>query len=134
MMWLLVGLAIADVPPPPGYEEQCTVEKMQVDGLVCKECSASFQGREECEALEKEEYVAKCKTNGASVWKEVLCKTGAEPAAAAPEAKTPEPKGEELVEPPKKEVEREEKGCATAPGGAFGLSLLALAMVRRRSV
>ena len=134
MMWLLVGLAIADIPPPPGYVEQCTIEKMQEAGASCTECSASFQGREDCEALEKDGYVQKCKTSGASVWKEVLCKD-AENAAppGGPEAKAPEPKGEELVEPPKKaSVEREEKGCATAPSGALGLSVLTLGFFRRR--
>ncbi len=73
---LASGIARADLPPPEGYVERCTVEVCGAAGGEM--CRASFKGRETCEALEARGYTARCRTRGASVWAEALCKPEAQ--------------------------------------------------------
>ncbi len=113
-MVLTASLAFADLAPTPGYVETCTPDRCE--GRESASCSASFQGRAECEALEQKGFVQVCRTNGASVWSEVFCK-GAASGTADP------------VNPPA--VSR----CDTAAAGVGGLGvmvLLAAALIRRK--
>jgi MYXO-CTERM domain-containing protein len=76
--------ARADVPPPEGYVEACTVEK-QAPGQECVLCGDSYyKTPNACAAkLEPDGYTKACRTRGASTWKEVWCKKGkAAPAAS----------------------------------------------------
>lgn len=73
--------AAADIAPPPGYEETCTLEQVQVAGNSCVECRGSFQDREACATeWSPQGYEKACQTRGASVWTEIWC-TAADPAA-----------------------------------------------------
>ena len=87
---LLLGLVIpslaqADVPPPPGYVESCTVEA-QGASVECTLCGDAYHG--DVDACEKKHgpagFQRRCRTSGASVWKEVWCKTSAAPPPAVP--------------------------------------------------
>lgn len=71
---LLFLTARADLPPPPGYVEVCTVAIQCGSDTPGKVCSAYHSGREACDALEQEGWSRMCKTAGASVWNEVFCK------------------------------------------------------------
>lgn len=84
---LLLSLAQADIPPPKGYVESCTVANHATEGRECVTCEGYYGGREPCEKLEAEGYTKACQTRGASVWTEVMCRA----AAAAPVPPPPEP-------------------------------------------
>jgi hypothetical protein len=94
MLWtlLVATLAHADIPPPPGYVESCTVEKQTRPGKECVSCNGYHGGREPCEALEAQGYAKVCQTRGASVWEEVLCKDA--PGGTATPTETPAPKSD----------------------------------------
>lgn len=67
--------ATADVPPPPGYVETCTVEKQCKKDEEGDACSAWHGDRDKCEKKHAQDgFVRKCKTRGASVWTEVYCR------------------------------------------------------------
>jgi hypothetical protein len=74
MLWLFASLALADLAPPRNYVESCTLEKRQRAGQECVACRASYMGREQCEPHEAQGFASVCKSRGASVWNEVLCK------------------------------------------------------------
>ena len=85
--------ARADVPPPEGYVEQCTVEKL-APGQECVLCGDSYyKTPDACAAkLEPSGYAKACRTRGASTWKEVWCKKGkgaAVPSASAASSAAP---------------------------------------------
>lgn len=145
---LALGLAVpsiarADIPPSPGYVETCTVENEQRPGEECVLCGDAYHG--ERDACEKQHgpagYARRCRTAGASVWKEVWCKQSA--AAAGPPvaagdaggAKTggSQSSGEAKPAAPAAKA----GGCSVGGAGAGGWSLLvlglALAGVRRRA-
>ena len=94
-LFLALQVARADVPPPNGYVEDCTVQRQQQKGEECQACKAWYGGREDCVALEGQGYVSRCRTRGASVWGEVLCR----PASAAPPL-PPAPVGPAIPEVP----------------------------------
>lgn len=87
MIPALFAVALADVPPPKGYVESCTVANHGKD--TCKTCRGWHGGREDCEALEEQGYVSMCKTRGASVWSEVMC--GGRPGPNSPQPVAPVP-------------------------------------------
>ena len=77
-----VPLAFADVPPPIGYVEQCTVEKQQTGGVSCVACQNDYRsfigdaGPSACQVqYESQGYAKACKSYGASVWTEVWCRS-----------------------------------------------------------
>jgi hypothetical protein len=83
-----VPLAIADIAPPPGYVEQCTVEKQQAVGKSCVACPNDYRstfadaGPSACQVqYEPLGYTKACNSYGASVWTEVWCR--ADPDAGA---------------------------------------------------
>jgi MYXO-CTERM domain-containing protein len=119
---LIPALAAADIPPPDGYKESCTLEAYAKDGRECATCSAWHGGHEQCDPLEAKGMTSQCKTYGASAWSEVWC--GPAPAPKDPPPATQTPKGARGC------------GCSTgaaggAAGGAVAL-LLGLALVLRR--
>jgi 3-methyladenine DNA glycosylase Mpg len=71
----LASSALADVPPPPGYVEQCTVEKQCQKNEDGDACSAWHGDHDKCKKLHQSDgFVYKCSTRGASVWTEVYCR------------------------------------------------------------
>lgn len=79
---LVIGGATgrADVAPPRWYVERCTLEREQKAGETCEVCSTYHAKRDACETkLEPKGYAQRCRTRGASVWREVWCKSGGEP-------------------------------------------------------
>jgi uncharacterized protein (TIGR03382 family) len=118
--------ARADVPPEPGYVEQCTVELQQKAGETCLACSGSYHGDTEVCAREHAPngYARRCQTRGASVWGEVWCKAGQASASTDPTV------------PAQPAPQARKGGCQTGPGGlaGWGLVLAAMWLVRRRPV
>ncbi len=82
----LVALpALADVPPPAGYVEQCTLAKKQTATNDCLECAGMHGQTLRCRNLLAPycyQYV--CQTYGASGWTEVLCRAKDANAPAVP--------------------------------------------------
>ncbi|MCA9513514.1 MAG: hypothetical protein KC635_01075 [Myxococcales bacterium] len=117
---LLVGAAastaLADVPPPPGYVEQCTVKKQQGEGEHCYSCSAWHGDYDACVKRFKDtDYTRRCKTRGASTWSEVWCHKGPEP-KVPPGLGTPAPKkGDDGAPPPTPAPEPEKDDGAPPP-------------------
>lgn len=140
--------AFADIAPPPGYVEKCTVENHQKDGKTCTSCSADFKSRDRCESeLGPKGYTRACRTRGASVWTEVWCHeakpepapdpspTGPAPAptepAPAPEQSAPTPEVKAADVQPKRDGKCAGGGLETAL--PLALAALALATRLRRS-
>jgi hypothetical protein len=68
--------AMADMPPPDGYVEQCTVAKLQTASSECLECRAWVSHRSRCtNFLVPYCYNRLCQSYGASAWTEVFCRT-----------------------------------------------------------
>jgi hypothetical protein len=77
--------ARADVPPPPGYVETCTLPKQSHKGDDCLECRAYYGNREHCSAsLASYRFARRCQTAGASTWSEVWCRGGGPTAPKVP--------------------------------------------------
>lgn len=93
-------MALADVPPPPGYVETCTISKQQGEGEHCYSCQAWHGDRDACvKRFEGSDYSRRCRTRGASVWTEVWCHKGPVPKVTrGPEH--PEPKRDEAAPAP----------------------------------
>lgn len=139
--------ALADLAPPPGYVEKCTVENHQKDGKTCTSCAADFKNRDRCESeLGPKGYTRACRTRGASVWSEVWCLEGkpapapTEPAptpaepAPAPEQRAPTPEVKAADVQPKRDGKCGAGGLGTALPLALALGSLALtARARRRT-
>ena len=73
--------ARADIPPPPGYVEQCTVEKQTGPGRTCETCSTSRRDEPgTCGTKLGAGFTQRCRARGATVWSEVWCRadTGAD--------------------------------------------------------
>lgn len=74
-----VSLAFADVAPPAGYVEQCTIDKQQAPGKSCVACQndyRSFVGDAGDKCVQQYEplgYTKMCKSWGASAWTEIWC-------------------------------------------------------------
>lgn len=146
---LVASIARADLAPPPGYDEPCTVEKVQKEGQDCKLCKTYYGNpTDHCSKEVGEGYSQSCRTNGASVWSEVWCKPAGTvaPSPSPTPSSTPEP----IATPtpssaaPDASTTRPSSGggCALAPTGPvgagspwlYGLAVAALmAASRRRS-
>jgi hypothetical protein len=74
--WLLIGAALADVPPEPGYVEMCTVERA-CDARGGESCGAWHGDPDACKGLGARGLTFVCRTAGASTWSEVWCVGGA---------------------------------------------------------
>lgn len=86
MMSLFLTLALADVPPEPGYVETCTPEQA-CPGRASGVCSAWYGGSEECEPYRAKGWEKACQTRGASTWQEVWCAPGGAAPAPLPPAR-----------------------------------------------
>lgn len=64
----------ADMPPPPGHVETCTLEARRLPGQECRVCGAYFGSRAECDQLGTQGYRSQCRSYGASVWREIWCR------------------------------------------------------------
>ena len=75
LLSFLAATAYADLPPPEGYVEQCTIArqcKKDEDGTTC---SAWHGDRQKCKKEHATDgYTYKCSTRGASTWTEVYCR------------------------------------------------------------
>jgi len=122
--------AQADVPPPPGYVETCTVAQQQTGGARCEECRASFQDASACATrFASTQMQQRCKTSGASVWTEVWCETrvATDPTVPAPApAPTPAPAPEASPATSVSAEQADASSCAVASPGASRASGLAL--------
>ncbi len=81
----LVSAARADVPPPEGYVEQCTVELQQHADAICEACGSYYATVQKCPTqYASTPFQKRCQTSGASVWTEVWCRprTSSDPAVA----------------------------------------------------
>jgi hypothetical protein len=86
---LVTGLAPsrarADLAPPPGYVETCTLEKQKKPELECHSCAAYHGNAMHCpESLEAYGFKQQCRSRGASVWSEVWCRPASTSAAKVP--------------------------------------------------
>ena len=77
--WLTAPLAQADVPPPNGYEERCTLQKSCPLGQECLLCPADYRDEVQDTSVCKRSlgslgFQKKCQSWGASVWDEVWCR------------------------------------------------------------
>ncbi len=71
---LVPVIASADIPPPPGYVETCTIKNQCVGDEVGDLCSAWHGDRDACKKRHANTgFVYKCRTSGASTWSEVWC-------------------------------------------------------------
>lgn len=125
---VLAPVAHADIAPPPGYVEACTVPRVQASnpGQTCVSCDAWHGGREGCEAYEAKGFIRRCKTRGASTWDEVLCKAGTPD--EAPPSEEPSPEREAEAAAPAA------GSCSVGggPGGVAWLVVVGMLAVRRR--
>jgi hypothetical protein len=72
----------ADLPPPPGFVESCTLAKQSRAGRECLGCSAYHGNSNHCSmSLAEYGFTESCRSRGASAWSEVWCR------AASPQAK-----------------------------------------------
>jgi hypothetical protein len=68
--------ALADMPPPDGYVETCTIARQQTSKTECLECMDMHDQTERCtNLLAPYCYVKVCKTWGSTSFTEVLCRT-----------------------------------------------------------
>lgn len=73
--FLLPALVRADIPPPAGYVEQCTIEKQCTKDEEGDACRAWHGDREVCTKKHAQDgFSLKCRSRGASVWTEVYCR------------------------------------------------------------
>jgi hypothetical protein len=71
----VAGSALADMAPPDGYVETCTVEQQQGAGETCVDCAVDYTDFDACaNTYEPQGYTKSCQTWGASVYTEVFCK------------------------------------------------------------
>ena len=159
MLFLLSTLALADVPPPPGYKESCTVKLQCGPEEVGTTCDGWHGGREACEALEADGWTKKCQTRGASTWDEVFCRPKKEgenageinaglptPATNQVDQKADDPQAAPATDPTAKSepetpaadpslADDEPKRCSTVPSGLAGIWVLLFGagLIRRRS-
>jgi MYXO-CTERM domain-containing protein len=78
--WVVFTLAaapvLADMPPPDGYVEACTIAKKKAATSECLECRGWYGNVNWCtNLLAPYCYTKLCNTYGASVWTEVFCRT-----------------------------------------------------------
>ena len=71
----LAGAARADVPPPDGYVETCTLANKQTATSECLACAADYNNFGRCSPLLSPYCYSKvCKTWGASAYTELWCR------------------------------------------------------------
>lgn len=136
--------ARADVAPPPGYVENCTLERTCPVGTECVLCPADYHDSADDSACSRNlgplGFAKQCRSAGGSVWDEVWCRPVSRDATTQPDP--PDGSVGQLVAratvcQPKKD---EGCSCSTAGAGGHGLgagqvmisALLGLALRRHR--
>ena len=109
----LILSTYADVPPPEGYKESCTVSIQSENGDECISCDADFETNDCQLSYGAQGYSKKCQSLGASTWTEVWCKTT--PRSAA-----------EINEPISKTSEQSKESCTQSPLSPLKMTLLAI--------
>ena len=106
MLVLVAALALADIPPPPGYTETCTVE-LSCPSAQGVTCGASFNDRDVCEQdWGSKGYSKACQTRGASTWTEVWCSNAAPPGPPADGPVDPSTEPTTPSDPPSPDVRK----------------------------
>ena len=97
----LSSVAQADLAPPPGYVEVCTVDRQQKPNERCELCSKSyFREPDGCKKkLASKGFSQRCRSRGASVWTEVWCRPK-DSAAPPPSASAAPPPSASAAPPP----------------------------------
>lgn len=81
----LAGRAAADLPPPHGYVDTCSVETQAKHGTECLGCRAYHGNMDYCDAsLGPYGFTQACRGLGASSWGEVWCRPATPDAAKVP--------------------------------------------------
>lgn len=81
----LSTLARADIAPPPGFVESCTMKAQSAGGKECMSCAAFYGNSDHCEeSLGSYGFTQGCRTGGASVWSEVWCRPASAKAVPVP--------------------------------------------------
>jgi|GEM_PF-3301152 len=117
--------ALADVPPPPGYVESCTVAKQKKAGEECVSCGAAyFREPDACKKMYAGQgYERRCRTRGASTWDEVWCrKKGAKPTPPTPPTPT-KPTDDDAPPTPSTPTDGDEPPTPTDETEALDLTL-----------
>jgi hypothetical protein len=71
----LAPLCRADLAPPRGFVESCTMKAQSGAGKECLSCAAFYGNSDHCEvSLGDYGFTQGCRTGGASVWSEVWCR------------------------------------------------------------
>jgi hypothetical protein len=130
----LAPVVRADIPPPEGYVETCTLENHAKPGTECVSCDAWHGEHDKCEKLHGAAgYTQSCRTGGASTWSEVWCRPASGDAAPDAPVPTPAPTAGEAEAPV---VAEKKSGKCTGGGlpGAFAWlgAIAALPFLRRR--
>lgn len=71
----LPTLAHADIAPPPGYVEQCTVAKYSSPSRECHACRNYRKNPADCQRKMGDDYQRVCHTGGATTWWEIWCRS-----------------------------------------------------------
>jgi hypothetical protein len=81
----LSSLARADISPPAGFVESCTLKAQSGAGKECLSCAAFYGNSNHCEeSLASYGFAQGCRTGGASVWSEVWCRAAGPKAVPVP--------------------------------------------------
>lgn len=84
MLLVLVGMALADVSPESGYEEDCLLEYYNAEH--CEDCNnAASEELPDCPALAAAGKEYACQSYGASAWTEIWCDPGYTDAIGGPD-------------------------------------------------
>ena len=79
LAFLLPGASWADVPPPLNYVENCTEKKQCKPNEDGDTCGAWYSEPDKCKKLHASDgFIFKCRTSGASVWREIYCRPKAQ--------------------------------------------------------
>ena len=128
-VFLFTSLASADVAPPNGYEEECTMEKQHHNDMACISCNGGGavqpgdEGACDTDAYAADGYEYVCNSLGASYNTEIWCKDS--PGEVGPAGDPQEDSDEDS----------DDSGCTIAAPGAttagWFIALIAiLAMIR----
>jgi len=144
---LVIPAARADIPPPEGYVETCTLEKQGTAENECVSCGSFHGTPEKCSTLHGADgYTKNCQAGGASVWTEIWCRPKAggtvaqapdKPAEDKPAAKDGVVVADKTSSETTAAAEPTKSKCAGADlEGSLGLALAlgALVVARRRKL
>jgi MYXO-CTERM domain-containing protein len=84
-LWFLAALsaataAHADLAPPPGQTERCTLALQLKEGEICVSCNTYLAEADACQKQHAPRgFAFRCRTRGASTWSELWCKSSTGP-------------------------------------------------------